>query len=270
MEASEGLLQLVPGDVLLFDVDRMEDRLVEQPALVVVAALVERVGVFQQPQADVDQAGAVGQVLIGDGEAVPESLPVAFDLAKLGLDLGLSGTAGCQLDQVVLLGVQGLEFCGELLPEQPGVMFFVGDGLVDVLANLGDEGRGEADLAIVLGDGFFYPVSADVRSGAGSVATATAEEVAVLAAVMFDDLLDDQTLGDAVLPAVAAEHGSLEVVMVNAPTLPGDRVGLQDVLDVLEKVFIHQRLVAALDLLTVVGDVAEVVPVPQYLRQPAL
>ncbi|URM93998.1 hypothetical protein LUW76_06455 [Actinomadura madurae] len=47
MEAGKGLLEPVPDDFLLVDVDRMEDRLVEQTALLVVTAQVERVGVFQ-------------------------------------------------------------------------------------------------------------------------------------------------------------------------------------------------------------------------------
>ena len=60
VQASEGLFEVVGGDLVVLDVEPVEDGLVEQTALLVVAAVVQRVGVLQQGEAEFDQAGTVG------------------------------------------------------------------------------------------------------------------------------------------------------------------------------------------------------------------
>ncbi|HEX7661633.1 MAG TPA: hypothetical protein VF444_19340 [Pseudonocardiaceae bacterium] len=60
VECREGLFEVVSADLVVVDVDRLEQRLVEEPALFVVAAQVELLGVFQQPETQLDEAGASG------------------------------------------------------------------------------------------------------------------------------------------------------------------------------------------------------------------
>nr|WP_235922225.1 hypothetical protein [Lentzea tibetensis] len=62
MELPEGLPELTVCDLLVLDVDGMEDRLVEQTPLLVVAAPVQLVGLCEQSKAGVDEPGAVGEV----------------------------------------------------------------------------------------------------------------------------------------------------------------------------------------------------------------
>jgi len=47
VELSEGLFEVVAGDLIVLDVEPVEDGLVEQTALVVVTAAVERLRVLQ-------------------------------------------------------------------------------------------------------------------------------------------------------------------------------------------------------------------------------
>ena len=107
MELTERFLEIVVGDLLILDVDVVEDRLVEQAPLLVVAPPVQLLGAFEQLQAHVDQAGGIGEVGGGGVEALVEVPPLAFDVAELGFDLGLrQGAVGCEVDQVLLLGVE--------------------------------------------------------------------------------------------------------------------------------------------------------------------
>ncbi|UQS22843.1 hypothetical protein L1857_08450 [Amycolatopsis thermalba] len=80
VEASEGLAEFVVGDPLIVDVDAVEDCLVEQATLLLVAASVQLTGVLQELQARFDQAGTVGEVVIRGVEALGEPVPLAFDL----------------------------------------------------------------------------------------------------------------------------------------------------------------------------------------------
>ncbi|WP_211265161.1 hypothetical protein [Actinacidiphila oryziradicis] len=65
MELGEGLVEVVVGDLVVFDAEGVEDRLAEQTALVIVAAAVELLWVLQQGQACFDEAGGVGEVVGG-------------------------------------------------------------------------------------------------------------------------------------------------------------------------------------------------------------
>jgi hypothetical protein len=70
VEEGEGLPELVVGDFFFLDVDLLEDCLVEHAALVVVAAEVQGLGVFEEFEAELDEAGTVGEVFVDGGEAV--------------------------------------------------------------------------------------------------------------------------------------------------------------------------------------------------------
>ncbi|MFC3488765.1 MULTISPECIES: hypothetical protein [Pseudonocardiaceae] len=82
----------------------------------VVAASVQLVGLFEESKAGVDELGAVGEVGVGCVQAILQPAALAGDVAQLLLDFGLRQRAvGCEVDQVLLLGVEFLELCGDLL-----------------------------------------------------------------------------------------------------------------------------------------------------------
>ncbi|WP_246470733.1 hypothetical protein [Saccharopolyspora phatthalungensis] len=113
MELPEGLTEVAVGDLLVFDVEAVEDRLVEQAALLLGAAPVQLVGVFEELEAGLDEPGAVGEVGAGGVQAAGEVFALAFDVAQLGFDLGLrQGAVGGQVDQVFLLGIEFGELTG--------------------------------------------------------------------------------------------------------------------------------------------------------------
>lgn len=192
---------------------------------------------------------------------------LAVDLPQLGSDLGLGGSTRGQIDEVVLLGVEGLEFSGELLVQEPCSLLLVGDGLVDVGADLGDEARTESNACIVCLHRLLDERCADVCRCAGTIAATSTEEVDVLVTAGIDDWLHGQALGDPSLLAVSAEHRTLEVVVVDAAAFAGDGPGVEDVLDAVEELLVDERLVAPLDLLVLVEDIPNVVAVAQEVRQ---
>ncbi|HEU5156161.1 MAG TPA: hypothetical protein VFU43_04135 [Streptosporangiaceae bacterium] len=206
MEAVEWLLELVASHVFLVDVDAVEDRLVEEAALFVVAALVQPMGVFEECEADVDESGAVGEVVAGGGEAFGEASSLAFDVAELGLDLGPGGPAGGQVDQVVFAGVECSQFVGELSVEELGSSFFFVNDVGDVGADIIDERGAESDARVVGFDGVLDQDGVDVRGVASAGLLVAAEEVGVLAASGVDGVLEDQALGDPFALATAAEE----------------------------------------------------------------
>ncbi|HEX3786131.1 MAG TPA: hypothetical protein VHX38_41315 [Pseudonocardiaceae bacterium] len=260
------------GDLVVVDVEPLEQGLVEQAALFVVAPAVELLRVVQELQTQLDQPSALGEIVVRLGEAFGQVLALMFDLVELGVDLGLGG-GHCvvghrhQVDQVVFFGVQGSEFALELPVEEPGGCLFVRDGRADVGTDLGDEIWGEPDRRVVLLDGFLDPEHVDVRRGAGAVLRVAAEEVGVLVASGVDGVLDDQPLGDAASITVAAEQRAFEVVVVDAAAFLGGRATLGDGLDAVEQFLVDQGFVPPLELFAVVAHVAEVVPVAQHERE---
>jgi hypothetical protein len=58
-------MYVVVGDLAVFDVEPVEDRLVEEAPLLVVASAVQRLGASEQFQAHLDQSGAVGENFVG-------------------------------------------------------------------------------------------------------------------------------------------------------------------------------------------------------------
>jgi hypothetical protein len=89
VEPGEGFVQVVAADLVVVDVDPFEDCLVEQSALLVVAAAVQLLGVLQQGEAQFDQAGGVGEIVVGLVQAGHQALALVFDVAELLFDLPL-------------------------------------------------------------------------------------------------------------------------------------------------------------------------------------
>ncbi|MGA8115664.1 MAG: hypothetical protein WCA46_18550 [Actinocatenispora sp.] len=88
MEQPEGFLEFTVCDLLVLDVEGLEDRLVEQTPLLVVAAAVQLVGLFEQRETGVDELGAVGEVGVRGFEAPLQLAALACDVAEPLLDLG--------------------------------------------------------------------------------------------------------------------------------------------------------------------------------------
>ncbi|XMG32300.1 hypothetical protein AMYBAR_001154 [Amycolatopsis bartoniae] len=198
VQLGEGLPETVVGDLVVIDVETMEDRLVEHPTLLLVAAAVELLGVLQQGERGLDEPGAVGKVLGRGGEPFGQASSLAGDLAELGPDLLLSdGGIGRQFDEVLFAGVQRLQLGGGLFVEQSLGGFLLVDGAGDLGADGGDELGTEADRRVVVLHRVFDEGDVDVRGFAAAVLLVAAEEVGVFAASGVDGVLDDEPLGDA-------------------------------------------------------------------------
>ncbi|WP_236572195.1 hypothetical protein [Nocardiopsis sp. FR4] len=65
MQAVEGRVEVLAGDPVLLDVQGAENGLVKHPPLFLVAAQVERLGIFQQSQCRLDQTCGPGEVFLG-------------------------------------------------------------------------------------------------------------------------------------------------------------------------------------------------------------
>ncbi|MFC1421531.1 hypothetical protein [Streptacidiphilus cavernicola] len=117
MQAVERLLELVTDpDVtvgFLVDVQRLEERLVQPAALLVVTTPVERLWVFEQLQAQLDDLRRDAEILDGVAQPSSEALPLPGDLVQSSPDLGLGQGAICrQVDEVGLFGVERAELLG--------------------------------------------------------------------------------------------------------------------------------------------------------------
>jgi hypothetical protein len=127
-------------------------------------------------------------------------------------------------------------------------------------AHAGDERRGELDGLVVLNDFVLHPFVVAVRRIAGLLLPAPAEEVEVLPTVT-EAALDDHAIHRTRLNVVAAstEHAAHEVVPIHSAPFSGHATRLQQDLNPIEQVRIHDRWVSALVLHALVGDVAQVV-----------
>ena len=267
-ETGEGLVEFVAGDGLVVDVELGEDGLVEQAALFVVAAAVQLLRLGKQGQASFDQAGAVGEVVVGGLESLGEVRPFGLDVPELLLDLqDRQGGVGGKVEQVRLFGVQGVQLGGELALEEAGGCFLVGQGGGDVLAEVVDELGAEPDGGVVGLDGVFDADDVDVRRGTGAPLLVAAEEVRVGGAAGVDGVLNDELLGDLLVAAASAEQAAFEVVVVADPAFLGLYPRFEEVLDAAEEVLLDQGFMASLELFALVGDDAEVVAVAQHLGQ---
>jgi hypothetical protein len=118
VQSGERLLQGAVADFVFVDVNRVEQRLIEQASLFVVAASVELAWVLHQLEADLDEPGAISEVRACLVEPVVEALSLILDIAELGLDLRLGqGAVSGEVDEVLLAGVERLKLGLELLVE---------------------------------------------------------------------------------------------------------------------------------------------------------
>ncbi|HEU5030954.1 MAG TPA: hypothetical protein VFV01_38980 [Spirillospora sp.] len=60
MQTGEGLLEFVTGDGVFLDVQGVEDGLVEEAALVVIASAVGGCGIFEEGEREINEADGVG------------------------------------------------------------------------------------------------------------------------------------------------------------------------------------------------------------------
>nr|WP_280407081.1 hypothetical protein [Nocardia brasiliensis] len=101
---------------------------------------------------------------------------------------------------------------------------------------------------------------------AALVLIADAEEVQVVPTVPPRSTLHDHPAHPLVHPALAAEQCALEVVVEHSAAFAGHAVLIEHALHPVERLFVHQRLVASRDLLALVGDDADVVVAAEEAR----
>ncbi|MGY6655329.1 hypothetical protein ACXIZN_24515 [Amycolatopsis sp. TRM77291] len=120
-----------------------------------------------------------------------ETSPFGFDVAELGLHLGLrQGAVGGEVDQVLLLRVELPQLTGKLLVQQTRGGFLLVDDGVDVRADLRDVFRAEPHAGVVALDRLLDLVDVDMRARAKALALVPAEEVQVLVPVAIYGALD--------------------------------------------------------------------------------
>ncbi len=245
------------------DQDPLEEDLVEQLLQVGGCSGVEAVAVFEEVKglsqmlADFSGVGLVGGQL-------------ALDLVQLGGQLSLFLLEQVKRDGPFVVGME--ETASSVLdvgtPRRQGahclglVPFDLSQLVMEVALDLYSVLRAELDGPVEL----YHPVFDDVdeHGGEGAVveaAAAGADEVGVDGALAVLSVLDRQAR-----PALAADDGALEEVVVDALALPIAPRG-QDGLDGLPGLAVHQRLVLAGVLHALEGDDAFVVGVAQDLVQ---
>ncbi|MFJ8252984.1 hypothetical protein [Streptomyces sp. NPDC094466] len=125
VQGGEWFLELVAHEdsvvCLLVDVQRREESLIQPAALLVVAAPVERLRIFEELQACLDDLPSHSEILVGGVQSLGEAFPLPRDVAQLGSDCALRQAAvGSQIDEVGLLGVEGAKLFRELGMEELG------------------------------------------------------------------------------------------------------------------------------------------------------
>ncbi|MEV0474231.1 hypothetical protein AB0I50_30465 [Streptomyces prunicolor] len=192
---------------ILIDVQRLEERLVQLAALLVVTALVEPLGILKELQARLDDLPGHTQILVGVGQPLRKALALPCDLVQAGADLLLGeGAVGGQVDEVGLLGVELTKLFGELgMEELGGGLLLVQHGRQVGAHDGGELGR-EADARVVFLDGLLDLAERDVWQLACVAVPPIAEEVAVGVAVPIGGLAQDH----AAAFTVAAQAGTAE------------------------------------------------------------
>ncbi|HVX20468.1 MAG TPA: hypothetical protein VHB02_03900 [Acidimicrobiales bacterium] len=160
--------------------------------------------------------------------------------------------------------MQSVQLEGQVIPAQFGCRLALRQDVFDLASEPGHEVRGHPETLVLLLDGLLDPVHVPVPGGADVLLPAPAEEVEVLVTAPVGRLLDDDPVVPAGLLAGPAPQQSLEVVVVDAlpdtPTAPGGHHFLHP----FEQLGRHQPLVPTRELLTLVGDVAQVIAILKH------
>ncbi|WOQ15587.1 hypothetical protein [Raineyella sp. W15-4] len=105
--------------IVELQVDGSEDELVESASVLLGGTAVEPVGVAQQGEVFLDDLLTGRQVGVDDFELFGDPLALPLDLVQPRLDAVLAElTVCCQVDQVLLLGIEPVDLLGELAAEE--------------------------------------------------------------------------------------------------------------------------------------------------------
>nr|WP_235828377.1 hypothetical protein [Actinomadura rubteroloni] len=268
MQAGERLRELVARNLVFLHVERLEDGLVHEPSLVVVALEVGRLRVFQQRHGQLDKPGRVAQGGVSVVQPGAQLAALRLNLPQFALDLFLGQfPVRRQVEQVVLLRIEGRELRAELLVQEAGTRLLLRDGLVQVRPHRRHERRSKADRVVVRFDQFLQLHRVDVRCHAEPRLPSPAEEVEVRRPMPVRRLLHDEAASFTLGRTRPAEQRPLEVVVVDATELVGGGPCFDDFLHAVEEVLVDDGVVPARVDLALVDDVAEVVAVTQHLGQ---
>ncbi|WP_179577205.1 hypothetical protein [Glaciibacter psychrotolerans] len=143
---------------------------------------------------------------------------------------------GDEVDEIVCLHGQSLEVLSELCPELPLDACLVVERFVDSAPHVLDELRSKLHRSVMIDDRIIDKVEGEMTRVASAFLPPAAEEVEVLGLIPSNRALDDHaTVGDpALYITFAAPDGSLEVVRVDALSLPGASGRFKSLLDPLK------------------------------------
>nr|WP_258062914.1 hypothetical protein [Rathayibacter sp. AY1C6] len=208
-----------------------------------------------------------GEVVVDSPELGGESFTVARNSAESFTDLGLWECAVCcEVEEVFFLRLELCELAQHLFAEQALRCFAVGESCLDALSDCGDELCAELDGLVVLLDSGFNSFRVGVGRIAEVVLCAAAEEVPVGASLSAGGSHDDHApVGLVLEPAAPAPDCPFEVVVVAASAFAGVAASVHELLYTVEGPFVDERLVATFEVLALIANFAEVVPVPEHL-----
>ncbi|MFT4259477.1 MAG: hypothetical protein QM568_07625 [Microbacterium sp.] len=222
---------------------------------------------MEQVEVGVDVSHAGSDVVRDRLQLGFEFFPLAGDVAELAAYArGVDAAVGCEVDEVVFLGGEAGELgFGLLLEHLLGADLVIDRGFhegPDSSSELGSK----RECLVVLLDGLFDAVDVGVRSVAGVVLYAAAEEVRVRRLRLAVDVHEDHApVGVCFEAAAAAPDRPLQVVVVLASALAGVAAGVEELLDAVEELHVDEGFVASLVVLAFVAHLSEVVPVAEHL-----
>lgn len=250
---------------------RVDQHPLEEDGVELLLEVIGRGGV--EPLAVLQQVQGLPQVLADEGGVCLVAVELALDSVDVPGQAGLFLFEQFQGDGA---GIVGLEELAALVLQASAaggqgadLAGFVGLDALELSPQVGLNGLAvrllQMDLPVQLGHPRFDLLDEDRSEGAvvGAVAAGT-DEVGVGPAVAAPGLVHQQPRA-----AQPADHGGLQMVVVQALLL-AVAVGIQDVLDLLPGLGIHQGLMLAGILHALEGDNAAVVGVAQQSMQPVL
>lgn len=168
----------------------------------------------------------------------------------------------CKVDQVLLLLVQSIQLCLQLLGEYPSRLLTLVQSFTQRRPDRVGQLRVEADDRVNPFHRHLYSIAFQVAGITEVLLPASAEEVAVATAVALAPLHQNPRL-DALFVTAPAPHRALQEVVVVALTLATSAALAHDRLNPFEQFDADQRLMTTLDDLALVGDISDVVRIAE-------
>ncbi|WP_228811371.1 hypothetical protein [Nocardia farcinica] len=227
---------LVVGDFEVIYVEALAEGLVEETTDLVVGGGVEVLGVLKEVQGVTEEVGPEGEFFAGVDESGFDAGAVLLQAVQLGADLGLGhGAVRGEVDEAGFLFVDEFELSVQGSVALAGVGLLVGEDRFEKVADVGDEVGRKLQGAVVVNNRLFDQFGTQVRQIAEAVLPGATEEVGVELPAATFDLTKDEARGAPLSVAAVAEDAALEIVIVDAVTLPLGAAGIEDFLHGVEQ-----------------------------------